>query len=119
MMEEDDVRGQKRGPGEDEEAAKRPRVHGFDDDVEDGAMIASSMELKNEEIIEGIFAVLDEEMPDLVEEWCLGQPDSLDPQLVLRNRGIEGDRLLKYKVYEEVDEKEYDPELDDPIIDGR
>ena len=40
MEDDDDARGQKRGPGEDEEAAKRPRVHGFDD-VEDGAMIAS------------------------------------------------------------------------------
>ena len=62
---------------------------------------------------------LDKEMPHLAEEWRLQQPDTLDPQLVLRNHGVGGDRLQKYKVYEEIDESEYDPELQDPIVDGR
>ena len=38
---------------------------------------------------------------------------------MLAARAVEGDRLKKFEVYEEIDESEYDPELDDPPIDGR
>ena len=86
-MEGEETRGQKRGSGADDDEATRPRVYGFDDDVEGGEMVASLMEMGNEDIIEEIFAVLDEEMLALAEEWCLQQPESLDSQAVPRNRG--------------------------------
>ena len=43
MSEDEEARGQKRGAGDDEEDKKRPRVYGFDDDVDDGDMTASLM----------------------------------------------------------------------------
>ena len=96
---------------EPEGEAKRARLVGFDaDDAPD--MVASMMEVTSEELMREICALLDEQdqgFDEYESEWCLNQPGEIDPQKVLAARAVEGDRLRKFKVYEEIDESEYDP----------
>ena len=99
---------------------KRPRFHGMDDEMEAGDEdIASMFEIEDEETMRDVCAILDELDDFDANEKALNQPESIDPAKVKAARAVEGDRLLKHKVYVEFEESDYNRDLDGEIVDAR